>query len=277
MNKLQLTTTLFLLAFLLFPASSNAQEVLCDNEDNGVCVSWDFVDAMTFEIVDNPDTTGINTSAKVLRFETNPGTDYPIFVHDFSGAGALDFGAWPVYSVKVWTSLTDAKLLWKFEDVNQPAQQFTEREADIAGGAWEEVIFDFTGDAATDIIKFVIFPDFGPRNRQADWYFDDFTRWDALPATSNETDVPLTFALDQNYPNPFNPSTQISFVMQEAGEVSLSIFDSNGSEIKQLMSGYESAGQHQIRFNAEGLSSGVYFYKLAVDGVTVQRKMILNQ
>jgi len=267
LNKFKLTTTLFLFAILFYPANSNAQEVLCDNEDGGVCWSWDFQDALAFEVIDNPDMSGINTSAKVLRYETDPANGFPIMVHDFAvnSEPNQDFSAWPVWSVKVWTSAdADPKLLWKFENTDNSAS--VERSADVTPGAWQTVIFDFTGETSTEFIKVVIFPDFGTRNRQLDWYFDDFTRWDALATTANEDDVPLTFALDQNYPNPFNPSTQISFVMQEAGEVR-----------KQLMSGYETAGQHMVRFNAEGLSSGVYFYKLAVDGVTVQRQMILNQ
>ena len=274
---MRIFTFLFLLTFFLSPASANAQEVLCDNEDAGVCWSWDFNDALVFDVIDNPDSTDLNPSGKVLRYETDPANGFPIMVHDFAvnSEPNQDFAAWPVWSVKVWTAQTDGKVLWKFENSDNSAS--VERSLDVVPNEWQELVFDFTGETSTDFIKIVIFPDFGSKFRQGEWYFDDFTRWDALPATSNEEDLPLTFALEQNYPNPFNPSTQISFNMQEPGSVQLSIYDVKGNEVKQLMSGDQAAGQHMVRFNAEGLSSGVYFYRLAVNGVTVQRQMILNQ
>lgn len=83
------------------------------------------------------------------------------------------------------------------------------------------------------------------------------------------------YFLSQNYPNPFNPATRINYSIPEAGEVNLSVYDVLGKEIKVLASEYKDAGKYEIDFNASGLSSGIYFYKIKAGAFTQTRKMIL--
>ena len=66
----------------------------------------------------------------------------------------------------------------------------------------------------------------------------------------------------QNYPNPFNPTTTIQFSIQQREHVTLKIFDMLGRELATLVDGDLSAGEHSVRFSAEPLPSGVYFYRL---------------
>jgi hypothetical protein len=73
---------------------------------------------------------------------------------------------------------------------------------------------------------------------------------------------PFTFLLFQNYPNPFNPTTVISYQLPTNGFMRLEIYDVLGRKIKTLVSERQSAGAHSVTFNAGGLSSGVYFYRL---------------
>ncbi|MGH1362143.1 MAG: T9SS type A sorting domain-containing protein [Calditrichia bacterium] len=88
--------------------------------------------------------------------------------------------------------------------------------------------------------------------------------------------LPLqTFVLEQNYPNPFNPSTTISYSLNSAADISLTLFDVLGREVEQLVRGRKSSGQHSFVLNAEDLKSGVYFYKLDIGGVAQTRKMLL--
>ena len=75
--------------------------------------------------------------------------------------------------------------------------------------------------------------------------------------------VPESFVLDQNYPNPFNPSTTISYVLSNASSVSISVYDMSGRLVRKLSENEsQSAGAHEISFNADGLASGVYLYRL---------------
>lgn len=81
---------------------------------------------------------------------------------------------------------------------------------------------------------------------------------------SNEVNagIPLKFSLSQNYPNPFNPSTKIDFDLPNEGVVKLTIFDMSGKEVASLVNEFRPAGYYSVEFNASGLSSGVYLYKL---------------
>jgi hypothetical protein len=86
---------------------------------------------------------------------------------------------------------------------------------------------------------------------------------------------PLAFSLAPAYPNPFNPSTIITFDLPEAGEISLIIYDISGREIKSLVSGHRSFGEHKVVWNAEGLPSGIYFARLTMGGFSQTQKLLL--
>ncbi|MFZ1280396.1 MAG: T9SS type A sorting domain-containing protein [Ignavibacteriaceae bacterium] len=86
---------------------------------------------------------------------------------------------------------------------------------------------------------------------------------------------PFAFQLEQNYPNPFNPSTKISWQSAVSGHQTLKIYDVLGNEVATLIDEYRVAGNYEIDFDATGLSSGVYFYKLIVADYSSTKKMIL--
>ncbi len=87
--------------------------------------------------------------------------------------------------------------------------------------------------------------------------------------------TPYTFSLDQNYPNPFNPSTTISYSLENAGAVQLSVFDLTGRRVALLVNEAKNAGTHTIQFDAVTLSSGVYFYRLETPSGIITKKMLL--
>jgi hypothetical protein len=93
----------------------------------------------------------------------------------------------------------------------------------------------------------------------------------------DELPVANTFQLDQNYPNPFNPSTTISYTLAENTNVSLKIYDVMGQQIAQLVNEKQTAGVHNVQFDASALATGMYFYKLtAGDFVSVKKMTLLK-
>jgi hypothetical protein len=92
-----------------------------------------------------------------------------------------------------------------------------------------------------------------------------------------ESSIPRHMVLSQNYPNPFNPSTTISYSLPASSYVKLTIHDILGRVMTTLVNEEQSAGRKEIQWNAAGYSSGVYFYRLSAEGITVVRSMIMVQ
>ena len=87
--------------------------------------------------------------------------------------------------------------------------------------------------------------------------------------------IPDEFSLNQNYPNPFNPATSIKFNLRCACEVSLKVYNIHGELVDVLVDGSLESGEHNISFDAQNLSSGIYFCKLTAQDFSQTRKMIL--
>ncbi len=87
--------------------------------------------------------------------------------------------------------------------------------------------------------------------------------------------LPGDFVLDQNYPNPFNPSTTISFSLPAASDVNLKVYNILGQELATLVDGPMDAGQHNVVFDAGGLATGMYLYRLSTGAKVETRKMML--
>lgn len=85
------------------------------------------------------------------------------------------------------------------------------------------------------------------------------------------------FSLVQNYPNPFNPSTKITYIIPEKSFVSLKVYDILGNVTNDLVNEMKEGGEYIAEFNAAGLSSGVYFYKLNAGNYMQVKKMILTK
>jgi hypothetical protein len=86
---------------------------------------------------------------------------------------------------------------------------------------------------------------------------------------------PSVFSLEQNYPNPFNPSTKIIWRSPVDGFQSMKVYDVLGNEVAVLVNEYKVAGEYDLKFNAQNLTSGIYFYKLSIGNREIVKKMIL--
>ncbi|MBU4486095.1 MAG: T9SS type A sorting domain-containing protein, partial [Candidatus Delongbacteria bacterium] len=84
-----------------------------------------------------------------------------------------------------------------------------------------------------------------------------------------------SYNLFQNYPNPFNNETNISFSLEFEGVIELSVFNTKGELVKNLLNKKMYKGKYMLNFNAEHLNSGVYFYQLKIDGIVKKTKSML--
>jgi len=83
------------------------------------------------------------------------------------------------------------------------------------------------------------------------------------------------FYLQQNYPNPFNPNTKIKYSIQEEGFVKLAVYNMLGEEVAMIVNASQKAGRYEVNFNASGLSSGVYVYRIEAANYTASKKLML--
>jgi hypothetical protein len=86
---------------------------------------------------------------------------------------------------------------------------------------------------------------------------------------------PKEFRLQQNYPNPFNPATTIEFALPKRSLVKLQVFDVLGRRVAILLDRELQPGEYKMVFEAEGLPSGVYFYRIQAEGFVRTKKLIL--
>jgi hypothetical protein len=87
--------------------------------------------------------------------------------------------------------------------------------------------------------------------------------------------LPTVFALEQNYPNPFNPTTLIRYDLPEARHVTINIYDALGRQVTELVNRDQVAGFHKAEWNALGVASGVYFYRIVAGNFVEVKKMML--
>jgi hypothetical protein len=87
--------------------------------------------------------------------------------------------------------------------------------------------------------------------------------------------IPVSAWLSQNYPNPFNPATTVRYQLPSARDVRLTVYDLLGREVETLVNEMQAPGVHTVHFNAAGLSSGTYVYRLKAGSFSQSRSMIL--
>jgi len=106
----------------------------------------------------------------------------------------------------------------------------------------------------------------------------------SITGIDEKNTAPVGYMLHQNYPNPFNPGTEISFSLAKSSFVTLEIYNSLGQKVATLINNEMNSGNHKITFNASDLSSGIYYYRIAIHSDKIQavefqsvKKMLLLQ
>jgi len=97
----------------------------------------------------------------------------------------------------------------------------------------------------------------------------------AWTGVDDVAELPKEVRLHNNYPNPFNPSTQIAFDLPRESHVTLEVYNILGERVALLVDEVRGAGYHQVRFDASGLASGIYLYRMTANNVTLMNKMVL--
>ncbi len=97
---------------------------------------------------------------------------------------------------------------------------------------------------------------------------------DAIASDETAT-TPEQFGLHQNYPNPFNPSTTIRYSLPEAAYVTIKVYNLAGAEVARLVDDMRQAGNHEVGFQAGSLASGVYFYRMEINGAIAQMRQLM--
>lgn len=141
------------------------------------------------------------------------------------------------------------------------------RNVPITGGwqTWNTVSSIIDLEAGTNTIR--LYAEKGGFN--INWF--DLTTITDVDHNQNSLD----YFLDQNYPNPFNPTTKISYSIKTSSIVKLQVFDVLGRIVTKLVSEHQNPGTYKVEFNANNLTSGVYYYKLEAGSYTKVKKMLL--
>jgi hypothetical protein len=202
--------------------------------------------------------------------KSDPNTFQPLFNVNFSGTvypgGYPTSDGWHKMKIEVHTLGTSKVGFWCYFDSQLlPGCPIYDTAAAVTAGKFG--LYSFQQDA--DGIAA---------------YFDNIAVKQLEPVTSVEDfdnpGIPEEHYLSQNYPNPFNPTTNISYKLKDAQNVSLIIYDVIGEKVKTLVSQYQSAGQYTITWNGQNdagykIKSGIYLYTLRAGDVLESKKMLM--
>jgi|GEM_PF-1294658 len=227
-------------------------------------------------VIDNPDQSELNPSDRVAQMVKGAGQPWGGSYMNLTEPIVTDDD--PI-SMMVWAPRENTTVLFKIENSDDPSLFYEVEQSIPASGEWTEMSFDLSGaDSGVDYDRLVLIFDLGTEgDGSADftWYFDNIDYETATNIVDDFNEIPAELSLNQNYPNPFNPTTQITFALPENSDVRLDVYNITGQRVASLVNQPMSAGSHSITFDASGLSSGIYFYRLQNGTNILTRKMTL--
>ncbi len=213
----------------------------------------------------------IDWSVDSVYMSGDYGADYFSFLHPDSADGYAN-------DVDYWTDSLEvrypspADMEWRVYQSSQTIEY-------TLNPAYSDVKIEMTvGETAGDFELGYFFTnaawDFSDSTVYADTLGNSITISDPV-GVEDLNSLPERFDLGQNYPNPFNPSTTIEFSITEASNAILTIYNSVGEEVAEIVNGNYAAGKYAVSFNASDLRSGVYYYTLKTEYTSMTKKMML--
>ena len=282
-----------LLVIMIVSGFLFAQNSPIDFETGGYGATWTWTvfengDNPSLEIVTNPNTGGINSSATVAKFTAlqtgQPWAGCESLHGSDIGTFSLDATNSTVKIMVYKTVISDVGLKFVIPSSGSLGEI---KVANTVTNAWEELTFDFSSHIglpeAIGIDQIVVFPDFdlGGRTQDNIIYFDNISFYSNSVGVDNRSETfPQGFVLEQNFPNPFNPSTTLRYELPEDGLVNVTIYDMMGRQVSTLVSSQQAAGYKSIQWNATNdfgkpVSAGVYLYQIQAGEFVQTKKMVL--
>jgi len=287
--------TLLVLFYVLLKSGGMvlAQNSPIDFETGGYGATWTWTvfengGNPPLEIVTNPNTGGINSSATVAKFtalqtgqphagcESLHGSDIGTFSLDATNS---------TLKIMVYkTVISDVGLKFVIPTSGSLGEI---KVANTVTNAWEELTFDFSSHIglpeAIGIDQIVVFPDFnlGGRTQDNIIYFDNISFYSNSVGVDNRNETFLQgFALEQNFPNPFNPVTTLRYDLPQNGHVNIIIYDMLGKQVKTLINQTQDAGYRSVIWDATNdygkpVSAGIYLYQIQAGEYMQTKKMVL--
>jgi hypothetical protein len=208
------------------------------------------------------DGTALGSNFQVNDDQGTAGQRYPSISKNDSGNFIITWhdyrnGNWDIYAQRYLNDGNALKSNFKITNIGEGAQIWPDVKL------WNNLIYNTWQDNRTGGTGFDIWANV------LDWDNPDWIGDDELHQ------IPLEFVLHQNYPNPFNSSTKIKYELPRAEKVKIEVFNLLGQKIETLINKPLSAGIHEVEFNRQNLSSGIYLYKIDTREFKDVRKMIL--
>lgn len=222
-------------------------------------VEWDTI----YSVANSVNGDGIPSTLDHWNF----GANFPVHITNNIPVEFISFDG--------FNSENEINLQWTTAtETNNKGFQIERQE--IISGKWEQIGF-VPGNGTTTEKSDYSFSDLNPlsgkslyRLKQID-YNGSFSYSNIIEVSL----VPAAYSLEQNYPNPFNPTTTIAYYTSAAGRVVLKVFDMTGKEVAGLVDKNQPAGKHSVEFNASGLASGVYIYRILTRDFSSSKKLIV--
>ena len=282
-----------LLVIMIVSGFLFAQNSPIDFETGGYGATWTWTvfendNNPSLEIVTNPNTGGLNSSATVAMFTALQAGQPWAGCESLHGAdiGSFSFDSTNcIIKIMVWKDvISDVGI--KFVDATSAAQPEI-KVANTLINQWEELTFDFSSRIGVyPVVKdqIVIFPDFDLTGRTQDniCYFDNisFSPSNSVGVDNRSETLPQGFALEQNFPNPFNPFTTLRYNLPEDALVNITLYDMMGRVVSNLVNSQQNAGYKSIQWNAtnnigQPVSAGLYLYSIEAGDFRQTKKMVL--
>ncbi|NOG96878.1 MAG: T9SS type A sorting domain-containing protein [Ignavibacteriae bacterium] len=195
------------------------------------------------------------------RLEIAPLTMDPrdVIAVDIDGDGDNDAAA---------ISRNDDKVVWYENRLNEATADFGPEQLGVttADGPIKILAADLDADGDMDLITI------SDRDDELIWFENTGSTVD-IP--KDEIEAPLVFGLQQNFPNPFNPATTIKYSIAQTTHVTISVFNPLGQMVGVITNSVKSPGNYTVNFNAENLSSGIYYYTILTENFVDTKKMLL--